>query len=231
MSSTEQINNLIASQTQLADAYDGAYDLVTASLDTAEQRVGETRREFWVNQVSGDDANDGSAAHPLASLLEVNERSVWAGVTRAHIVGDYEMRERFTMRFHALILSGDNGTFDFAADSTNSPGTQPGFICYRTGMPDCSVVFDDFTINLPSDAGEEGVFINTGFIRLALRDVIITLGAGATRVFSSGTGAIGITTSSVSFPAEMAGRWVDTVAAGETPSTAKRVAYSSMSTL
>lgn len=232
MSSTEQIAALILSNTQLAEAYEGAFDTITNTLDLAATKVGDSRREFHINQVSGDDANDGSAENPLASLEEVNSRSVWAGLTEVNVIGDYEMRGRFSMRMHALVLSLDGGVFSFAADSDNLPGNPPGFVCNRSVMPDVSVVFDNCTISLPAAANEEGIFINTGFVRLVLKSVNIVLETtGPTRIFSSGSGAVGITTSSVTYPAEMSGRWVDGVAAGEAPSSAKRVAYSSMTTL
>ncbi len=98
-------------------------------------------------------------------------------------------------------------------------------------MPDVSVTFDNLTRHLPESADTEGLFINTGFVRLALKAVDITLGGATTRTICSGSGSIGIVTSSVTFPAGMAGRWVESVGAGETPSTARRVAYSSLATL
>lgn len=229
--STDQVIADMHGWTNLKAYFEGARDDIDARLNLAEQKVGDTRRSFHVDQQAGNDASDGTSEAPLASLMEANNRSVWAGVTWVTLVGDYEMRHRFTVKSHALVLKGAGGTLSFAADSLNAVGNQPGFVCNRTSMPDLSVTFDNLTLALPEAPNTEGIFINTGFVRLALRSTTITIAGAQTRSICSGSGAIGIVTSSVSFPAEMAGRWVESVAAGEAPNTARRVAYSSMTTL
>lgn len=232
MSSAEQLTSLISSTTALSIAYSEEFDRIDAALSLALERVGDTLREFHVDQVNGNDANDGTAANPLQSLLEANLRSVWNGITRITLVGDYEMRERFTVRSANFFLLGDGGVFDFAADSTNNPGELPGFVCNRAFNAAISITMDTLTLNLPADPTEEGIIINTGLSRVAFKSVDITLGTlGATRIISSGTGALGIALSSSTYPAEMPGRWVEAVVAGTSAQDAIRVAYSSLATL
>lgn len=232
MSSTEQLTALIAANTEMSTAYANEYDRIEAALNLAVERVGDTLREFYVDQVNGNDANDGTEENPLQSLLEANTRSVWNGITHINVVGDYEMRERFTVRPGTFYVLGDGGALTFADESDNSFGNMPAFICNRAGNAAISIVIEGMTLTLPDAPVEEGIIISTGLSRIALRGVAMTLESlGTTRIISSGTGALGISLSETTYPAEMAGRWVEGVVAGTSAQNAIRVAYSSLATL
>lgn len=227
---SEQLDTLTLEVTTLTSIVTGELDRIDAALDLATTRVGDTRREFWVDQISGDDDAAGTAAAPLASLLEVRARSVPGGITLVNIVGDYEMRERMTIVPSTLHILGDGGEFSFAADSTNTPGQPAGFVIDRARNAMVAVLLVDLTVALPETASE-GVFVNSALLYVGLRNVTITRPVASVRTLVTGTGAVGFTGSNLTYPAEMAGNWMQGVAAGEAPSPANRVFASFAATL
>ncbi len=232
MSSNEQLATFNAQAAAMLTAFSNEYDRWESGTNLSLERLGDTRREFYLDQVNGNDANDGTQANPIQSLSRINELSVYGGIAHVRVVGNYQVRERISMRPGTMVLRGNGGTLSFADDSSNSSGDHPGFVVNRGVVPGFNLVVDDFTLSLPADPGEEGIIINTGFAVIILKDVTISLETtDPTRIISSGSGALGIVTSSVVLPSEMPGRWVESVAAGEAPGTAKRVAFSSLETL
>lgn len=91
---SEQLTNLISTQTTLAQYFLDKKGEIDSAVTDALRAVGSTERAFTVDQVNGNDASAGGFAAPLKSIKEALLRTPRGGYCQLSLVGDYSLTER-----------------------------------------------------------------------------------------------------------------------------------------
>lgn len=115
--STEQINELIASNTALKAYFEGVQDSIDARLNSAASRWENFETVFNVDQSMGDDANDGTQASPLATIQEAINRAPFLGRCVVVVRGNYVSDQRLENYGRYVRIAGAQA--DWTVDLTN----------------------------------------------------------------------------------------------------------------
>lgn len=233
--STEQINNLIASNTALLDYFQGARDQIDADLDAAALRVGDTARSFYVDQLNGSAAGDGSEGAPLATIEQAIARSVYNGQLEIILKGDYMHAGNPYFRGGLVVIRSDTAGVKrrivFDTQVTNTASVTPRF---QNQIDNSYMVFQDVTLvacQAAAHVTEKHMVAARGLLGVMLLDSEIELPAGSDQAFVRVHHGCGLIVASTVYPVEMAGRWVVGVAAATDPATLSNIAYTNLESL
>ncbi len=89
--STEQIADLISSNTALKVEFENKRDDIDTRLNGVANRWENPTATFYVDQAVGDDGNDGTKALPLASLQQAIDRTPKKTICIIYFRGQYDM--------------------------------------------------------------------------------------------------------------------------------------------
>lgn len=228
----QQLTNATAAMTALTEAFNTKMISINVALNTATQNAGNTMREFWVDEINGNDTASGTQSAPLKSLREVSLRTVRGGLTLVNLIGDYEMHDRVNLRGAQWTIIGSGANFTTKpGQASNSSSWPPQFLNDRNNAGIAALTFVGLNIHLNDAGAEAPLILNNAFLALNMNNVNFTVAENTPRRLTSGTGVIGLVTVNLSFPPEMAGLWNNHAAAGSDPAENRRIAYSSLATL
>lgn len=233
---TEQVIADMRGWTDLKAYFEGIRGDIDTRLNTAEERVGDARRSFFIDQANGDDANDGATdAAPLASFEEAISRSVFGGLLGISLMSDYTLSTQPVFRCGSVSITGYNDAIRniYFADRVDD---------VKTASPRFQSSWNstDFFLNrirlhsrvMAPHITSKCMFSSTGLRIVTMYNSEIQAAAGDDLALLSGDGhGIGIGLTNVTASAEMAGLWIDGVAAGTTATSISRLAYSTLATL
>lgn len=236
--SAEQINDLIGGYTDLKGYFEGVRGQINADLNAAENRVGDTNRSFFVDQVNGNDANDGaSSATPLKTLAAAVSKSVWGGRLTIKLMSDYVMDNQVSFRTGSVRIQSDTSgvlrNITFADRISDESITAPRF---SSDYDVTSFIFQH--VRLTSRVMAPHVTSKHMISAHGLRIVTLIGGevvaqAGDDLAFLQGEGGhgAGFEMTNTVASADMAGLWVEGVPAGTDPTTIRFLTYAGVATL
>lgn len=110
MSLTSDIATLVVRYEALAAVFDGKKAAIDAAVVAALAAAPAMTRTFWVNQVSGDDNNAGTAAAPLASISAAVTRTPFSGRCVVNLQSDYHCATNIAVDGRELYLRSADAT-------------------------------------------------------------------------------------------------------------------------
>jgi hypothetical protein len=233
--STDQVIADMSGWTELKAYFEGIRGNINADLNAAELRVGDTAREFWVDQVNGDNTNDGSVDAPLQTINNAVNKSVQNGLLMIRLKADYHHTTNLYFRNGGIVIRSDmdgvQRTVTFAPEA--SPGA---VITARFANANTSAFFNFRDLKLVACTGGANVvdghmISGHGFTGVLLENCEIELPVGSDQSLINPIHACGLTVKSTIYPAEMAGRWMVGIPASSNPRTYTTVAYTNLGIL
>ena len=91
--STEQLNAAILALNNAASAYNSKKGQIDAAVNAAVAAIPQTKKTFYVNQLTGNNANSGTLAEPLATLRQAFARTPWGGQCNVILTSDYTLSD------------------------------------------------------------------------------------------------------------------------------------------
>jgi hypothetical protein len=231
--STDQVIADMRGWTDLKAYFEGARGDIVQRLNTATQRVGDTFRTYFVDQANGNDGNDGSQASPFKTLQAAASRAVYGGRLRIELLSDYHMDKILYLRDGAVEIVGRDvkRRITFAGSVDGADAYYPRFSRpYSAG----SILFGNLTLVL-SKADDSVVYKHIiaahGFTAVTFLSSDFEIAADADVSVFQYSHAIGWIVQSVTYPAEINGKWVEGIPAGTDPKTLSRIAFTNLATL
>lgn len=235
--STEQISSLIGGYTALKQYFEGIRANINSDLNAAANRVGDTRRVFFVDQENGDDTNDGATPQsPLKTLNKASERSVWGGYLGVRLMNDYVVDQDVTFRPGSVQIRSDiqglmrNISF---ADYENNGTIQSARLA--TTQDICSFNLESIRLNsrvTDAISTRRYMFAAHGAVFITLTSSEIAASEGDNlRFLQAGAGGKGFSLINSVASEHMAGLWIEGVAAGTDSFTVRHLAYTNLPTL
>lgn len=233
--STEQINALISGYTDLKTYFEGWQDHYESSYnDFASDVHSATNSTIYLDQVNGLDTNDGAQATPLKTMAKALTKMSWGGYITIRLIGDYQLDNQVFVRAGGMRVesadAANKSKLSFAGLDTGGSGAVARF--YAIGG--CYLFFVNLKVELGvADVGatSDAVISVSPITSLncAGCEFIVLAGADQKLLGAGGGKALNIATST--YPAEMAGLWIDGVAAATDPLTQRDVATCNLATL
>lgn len=167
----EALVRQIATAEDLLAYFQGSRDSIEERVLFALDAISASIKYFWVDQLNGDDSNDGTVEAPLASFEKAFSRTPVGGVCYITLTNDYHMANIVTSVNLAVRIVGVDQpkiTFDWYADS-NNPGQVSRLASF---LPDfrAEFHFSFLDIEFPADPVEpftythmNGLIANTGY--------------------------------------------------------------------
>lgn len=226
--SAEDLNAATAALQAAADAYNGKKVEIDQRVDDILDDIsGVLFDTFYVNANDGDDANGGlSAETPLQTVNAAMAKMVTAGsyiiILQTDVVIDRLWNTRARTVTFASNVAGTKREMTIAAERVDVPGDVrlPSFQPATSGF---MIRFTDIRLRFPVAAAHvtSRYFIHSSaFSVIHLRNSEIVRDAGADTALSSGAlGFFAIALDNATYPAEMAGHWLESVAAATDPAT------------
>lgn len=235
--STEQINALIGGYTDLKSYFEGARGQIDADLDAAALRVGDTSRLVYVDQINGDNANNGTVDAPVQTLQRAINMSVWNGVLTILLKSDYHHDGQVHFRNGLINIRSDVSGVTrklTCADRVND--TDTGSPRFSNGTGNSFFVFRHIEFEMCTAAAHvtsKRLIACTGLTSVALLDCVITLPAGSDQCLMGPVNnhGMGLILQSTVYPAGMAGRWIENIAAATDPTTVRNLAFTNLTSL
>jgi len=242
--SAQQITNLIGSNTALKAYFEGqkgtwddqVQDAKNDYNDLAEDLRSVTAQNLFIDQISGDDANNGSIGSPVASVKQALELEAEFGTTSLFFLSNYTETEAIDFNYGRYQLRSydteNQVTLKFAAVATNAADVPAQF---RMRYSANTLLMNSIKLEAaPPDAavtGANAMFVIGSGASLSLRESEIILPAGSTQTVLSLQTVGSLSVSGVITPAEMPGRWITGAAAASDPAAIPKLAGCSLSSL
>lgn len=121
--STEQINNLIGAYTDLKIYFEGAKDGIEDALAAAASRYQGFFSTVHVDQAIGNDANNGTADAPVASIQRAIDLSPHGGFNSIMVRGNYNTAVRITTNGRMVSIVGCVAGSEW--DTADTPAQRP----------------------------------------------------------------------------------------------------------
>ncbi|WP_445677422.1 hypothetical protein [Pseudomonas putida] len=240
MSLESQVADMNKNLTDLIAYYTGQRAAIDLSVKNAIAAVPETTRTWWVDPVTGSDSNDGkTSATPFKSINKAMAATPNAGQCNVNLMNDYIIDANIPLTVNYLVIYGiyavSSGVtpklkFKYMAttDSSGAASTQlAGFIMYSQAA---NAELRNVDLDLPSPAGLNPQPVTTRICSPfktnagSLLPPVVGVTLQAVKVFKAAdfVGAIvGQASTAVifqavncTFPSDMAGKYISTVAAG-----------------
>lgn len=239
MSTTsEQLAELIRANTALKSYIEEQYE---ADLDRYKDLAREGRwlatAAFHVDQINGDDANDGSADAPLKSLKEAENRAPVGGDLRIVLLSDYDLHESiYWDQGQITITGGPNKTprkIKSARVDPNDLAHLPRFVTARNSVVGFNfnhIIFE-MVEAAPEVVNPPNLIATHNLTSVLCRYCEWQVAAGANQAFLQRYGGVGLTLVNCTVPETMRGLWMEGVAAGTDPLAVKWLSHSNLSIL
>lgn len=239
MSLETDVSNLVTKANTLIDYFNGKKSAIDTAVNAAIAAIPDTARTWWVDPVNGLDSNAGnSRTAPFKTIVKAMASTPNSGQCIVNLLGDYTMDTTMGLNVSYLTIYGIDAVssgvtpkikFKYMLfDSAGTPSVQlAGFILYSFSA---SIELRNVDIDLPSPAGlsiqPSNTRICTAFktnagsvlppaINVTLQAVKVTKAAdffGA--LIGQAASAVNYQTVNCTFPSDMAGKHINTVAAG-----------------
>lgn len=240
MSLESDVANLGTQTTALINYFNTKKAGIDQAVKDAIAAVPDTSRGWWVDPVTGSDTNDGkTSATPFKSINKAMAATPNAGQCTVNLLNDYTVDANIGLSVNYLVIYGVNAVnsgvtpklkfkYYVTNDSAGTPSTQlAGFIFYSQAS---NIELRNVDLDLPSPAGMNPqpitTRINSPFktnavsllppvIGVSMQVVKVTKAAdffGA--LIGQGSTAVIFQAVSCTFPSDMAGKYISTVAAG-----------------
>ena len=236
MSLESNIGDLVTATNALLAAVSSKMADINGAVAKAIAAVPANKRTWYINQQTGLDTNDGSAAAPLKTLSQAISNTPHGGYVLALLQADYTMTadirlEGRNLEFRTDTL-GTKRSLRLAYVPTAPEGTASyltGLICSLGGLfalRDVKLVFPTANGVVPVPSGFTNSFFKgdgaggSPVVGMKMTSVDVEEAAGATGCLcGQGTAALALEVSATTFPTGFAGRYVYGVAAGTAPNT------------
>ena len=235
MSLESQIADLVSATNNLIATFNTKKSGIDAAVAAAIAAIPTASKNFYVNQLTGDDTAAGTAAAPLKTIEKAISNTPFGGVVSVYLQTDYQMLANITLDSRFLHLRSDNNLIKRKLTTTYyviSDGTATylsGFVMYNGAQ----MMTSDLWLALPSPAGTNPAptgFVNAffktnsaaGTVIAAVKMTACDVTAPADFVgwiVASPNGAIVLEVHSGTFPAGFGGRYVNGVVSGTNPAT------------
>lgn len=206
-----------------------------AALNAAEQRVGDTFRTFYVDNVNGDDANPGTHSEPFKTIGTAASRAVYGGRLRIELLADYHMDTVVNFRDGNVEIVGrdERRKITFAGHAENY-GNETYFPRFSRPYSLGGMYFGNVEFVFPKADDTvlyKHVIAAHGFTAVTFNGCDFTLEPDADVSLFQYAHGIGWIIQSVTFPPEIGGKWVEGIPAGTDPKTLLRIGYTNVATL
>ncbi|KPD11559.1 hypothetical protein [Phaeobacter sp. 11ANDIMAR09] len=136
--STEQINDLIGAYTDLKNTFETKKSGIETALSAAAEAYSDFLVSFYVDQVTGNDANPGTQASPVKTIQRAIDMTPYTALADIRVRGAYTTTRRYkTMGRHVRISA-----YDSEWVIVSDPASYPAFtISYGLGFNDIREVW------------------------------------------------------------------------------------------
>lgn len=238
MSLESQIADLVTEAKGLIATFNGKKNEINAAVAAAIAAIPLNEKSFYINAISGDDKNPGTAEAPLKSLKQALYNTPAGGFVICYLQGDYVLDTQVAVNSRSMSVCSDVAGVKRKLRCnyyTTSEGStwQGGFVAYNSGM----VMLTDIQLNLPSPAGlspapsssKNFVFMSNSSggtpilpVKLSGCEVLAPSDWVGNLVAASAS-AIVFEASNTTFPANFGGRYISGIAAGANPASLTNV--------
>lgn len=246
MSLESTIADLVTKTTNLLDYFNNKKAGIESAVAAAIAAVPANKRTWYINQITGSDTNDGSAAFPLKTVEKAIANTPVGGFCVALLQADYDMTGDIALESRSMEWRTDaigtkrNLRPSYISSADGLTKIMTGLICGIGSV----VGLRDVTLTLPSATGvvpAPSSFLNSFFkgagtggapmIGLKLTTVDVVDAAGATGyLVGPGTCGLSLQVTGTTFPSGFAGRYVYGVSAATASNTLTNV-LTNLSTL
>lgn len=235
MSLESDVANLVTKAESLISYFQTRKSGIDSAVAAAIAAVPSNYKNFYVNQLTGADTADGSAAAPLKTIDKAISNTPYGGVVIVYLQTDYVWSSNINLDGRFLHLRSDTAGLRRKITSSYyqvSDGTQTylaGIVMYNGAQmmtTDLSFVFPTPNGVNPAPAGFTNSFFKTNSaagtvlagVKISACD--FTVGADwAGWVMASPNSAVVFEVYNSTFPAGFGGRYVNGVASGTSPAT------------
>ncbi|MGE8050610.1 hypothetical protein ACQKPT_20215 [Pseudomonas monteilii] len=238
MSLESQIADLVTEAKGLISTFNSKKAEINAAVAAAIAAIPSNEKSFYINSVTGDDKNPGTAAAPLKSIKQALYNTPAGGLAVCYLQTDYLLDTNVAVSNRAVHVCSDTAgvkrKLRCAYYPTDAGSTWlGGFVMYYGGL----VMLTDITLDLPSPAGltpvpagtKNAVFMsNSGggtpmlLVKLSACDVVAAADWVGTLV-AAPSSAIAFEVQGTTFPANFGGRYINGVASGVNPATLSNI--------
>ena len=209
-------DDMLAERNAALNAHRNGYE--TLASDLTDDLTGLFYGWLFVDQISGDDTNDGSRDAPVQTVKQAAKILPNGTTSLIHIIGDYQFTAKeFIPRGYYVITSEDTDnrtTLTFAPQIDGADIEAPG-ITMNEAMSELH--FQKINLHLDPVAAHvtRPWSISTkGSTAIYFQNVAITTAPGNDRVLLENNGVAILSVKATTYPAEMAGHWMVGVTAG-----------------
>ncbi|MEM1077460.1 MAG: hypothetical protein AAGI09_02935 [Pseudomonadota bacterium] len=237
----EEIANLVSATNALLDEIIGKEGVRDAQVLAYGAQINgvianflsASRRTIFVHATLGDDLNPGTEAEPMRTIDEALKSIPAGGQLTVNLLSDYTVDRVITLQGGSLFVAGYNEqhrlTFADVNPLDRTLERSPGFMPVQGGNLQYvrlqNLYVSGANVPTPPECLSPGFFQVNGLMAVRFHACELELPAGSDQnVFASPNGGVVtlVVTNSI-VPPEMAGRWVDNVAAGTDPLTLRTV--------
>ncbi|MDJ0827756.1 MAG: hypothetical protein QNJ16_19895 [Rhodobacter sp.] len=236
MSLETDLSNAVSALNDTAEAYNGKIGDINARVDAAVASVpGVMGRNIYINAVTGDDANPGTMASPVQSISGAAGLMASGGFYEINLQTDVVLDERVAFRASGVAIVsdvfGETRNLYFANQVDGVSTKSPALALLTHGG---ALYFEYIALHSNVMAGHvtERIMINaTGITDIRMWHCDFVLPAGADLAFLRKNHGFTLTVVSTTYPAEMAGLWMQNVAAGTDPASVPEIHHTTLGSL
>jgi len=221
--------------TDLKAYFEGIRGQINGDLNAAAARVGDTFRQFYVDAENGSDDNAGTSDAPFKTMQKAVNSSVWGGYLLVCLMSDYHMDTQVTFRTGDVCIRSDNASIKrritFANQISDESTTAPRF---AKQVAAGSILLNGITFvsqEMAKHVEGRHMFAAHGLTCATFVNCEFEVPENANLAVFQWAHGVGFIVQASIYPAEMAGMWVQGIAAGTDPSTVRRIAYTNLSSL
>lgn len=226
------IGNLIASSDDLIQTFNNKKTEIDSALQNALATLPETMKTFFIDQVNGDDTNSGTENSPLLSIGEALKRTAWNHSCDIKLMSDYHISRLYSNTPGGVLISSHDESqkvITFASsispENPHGPGFYTSFLGYNfIRVSNIKLV----AATLDPHINYQGMFYTHGHTFIELDNGEIDLPVNSNQFIAHSNRSFSLIVSGVITPANMAGRWIQGVAAGTSSSTLSEVASTNL---
>ncbi|MNJ18965.1 hypothetical protein D3C77_132800 [compost metagenome] len=239
MSLETDVASLVTQTTKLIDYFNGRKASIDSAVASAIAAVPDTTRTWWVDPVTGSDSNDGkTSTTAFKSLNKAMAATPNAGQCNVNLMNDYTIEANIPLTVNYLVVYGiyavSSGVtpkikfkYQVSTDAAGTPSTQlSSFIFYSQAA---NIELRSVDMDLPSPVGMSPQPVTTRIcsafktnagsllppvIGVTLQSVKVNKAAdfiGA--LVGQASSAVIFQAVNCTFPSDMAGKYINTVAA------------------
>jgi len=233
MSLESQVADLVTASNALIATFSGKNAEINKAVAAAIAAIPSNEKSFYINSITGDDKNPGTAAAPLKTLKQALYNTPSGGTVVCNLQTDYLLDTNVAVSNRVMHICSDvfgvKRKLRCAYYLTNDAASTwlGGFVMYYGGQ----TLFTDITLELPTPSGlapvpyglKNAVFManssaGTPLVQVKLSSCDVVAAADWTGwLIAASNSAIVLEIFNSTFPANFGGRYVNGVPAGTNP--------------